>query len=303
MAEEGGDATQEASSKQWENTFEAPSPPEHRVPFITGIPFVRRVAPADSWKLLPRRRHGFHRPFHILQIISWVLFLAFLVLELTLVAPVFDFPYRIALYAFFGVGYAIMIYTNIKATLTDPADPAIFSEDVYEGTDVPLMKCTVCKVALQSDSKHCKPCNKCVCDFDHHCKWLNTCIGAKNYSYFFVFLSDTFLMSTMVLVTCSWVLRQTTSHLDDVRDRLPLPVKRYQAAIGVTLGLDVIAWGLLGHLLGFHVILIMEGMTTYEWILGSKPTIRHNIPNLLVGSTFDPEESVLTSIEEEVEME
>ena len=35
---------------------------------------------------------------------------------------------------------------------------------------------------------HCYTCEACVMGFDHHCVWLGTCIGARNYSQFIMFI-------------------------------------------------------------------------------------------------------------------
>ena len=128
------------------------------------------------------RRHGFERPFDVLQVTSWFLFLMFIVIFYLFSAPFLRSPANIIVSAIYGEAVCASIWLNILSTKSDASGPGIFSK-LDEATLCARERlpgqasCYICRATIDNTSKHCKKCNKCVVGFDHHCKWLNNCIG------------------------------------------------------------------------------------------------------------------------------
>jgi len=67
--------------------------------------------------------------------------------------------------------------------------------------------CESCHIVRPLRTSHCHDCNNCVMGFDHHCVWLGTCIGKRNYTLFFHFVTSVFLYSVYTIVLCSYSIK------------------------------------------------------------------------------------------------
>ena len=69
--------------------------------------------------------------------------------------------------------------------------------------------CSICNlVRPDSRCRHCKHCNCCVSVLDHHCPWIGTCIGIRNYRFFFLFVVSVVLSIIFLIVNVAWVVNE-----------------------------------------------------------------------------------------------
>lgn len=117
-----------------------------------------------------------------------------------------------------------------------------------------------CIVAQAARTKHCRRCGKCIVGFDHHCLWLNTCVGARNYRVWVVFVASLFVWA-VVSSAISWVCLIRALPVQGRR----LAVGHRPATFFTALGTSAAAlWTLV--LLGLHAYLAYNNMTTFEWV-------------------------------------
>lgn len=225
----------------------------------------------------PVRINGFERPFHPLQVISWVVFgldvLTFSVFAIPLIG---HHVAKLVVAACYAVSVGVLVLAAVKATGRDPADPHVRLQDMeLRNEDVEeLPFCTTCSTHVFAQSKHCRACNKCVNSFDHHCMWLNTCIGERNYRPFAVCICSVAVMTGIVLCTCVYLAIEFFIDGDALDKRLDdgplfkgLPS---EAVLSILVALSFVNLPLFAldmQLVVLHAFLASQNLTTYEYIM------------------------------------
>ncbi|NXO03789.1 ZDHC1 palmitoyltransferase, partial [Rhinopomastus cyanomelas] len=248
------------------------------------------------------RRNGWSWPLHLFQITAWLLYLFFALVGFGVLVPLLPRHWLPAGYVCPGVCFIYHLIVHLTAVSIDPADANV-REKNYLGPLAPFSRkqhahvienhhCHVCDVDVSAKSKHCGTCNKCVCGFDHHCKWLNNCVGERNYWLFLNSVLSAILgLGLLLLIACyifveffvDPVMLRSDQHFEALKNHtdrwlvfLPAAPLETQAsailataAIFILLSLTTVI--LLGHLLTFHIYLMWNKLTTYEYILQQRP--------------------------------
>ncbi|KAM9765584.1 palmitoyltransferase ZDHHC1 [Menidia menidia] len=262
-----------------------------------------RTAPVSEDSLRPldvplcSRTNGWSWPPHPFQLLAWLLYVYFAVTGFGVFVPLLPAHWIPAGYICTGVLFACHLCVHVMAVSVDPADysvrtradrgPVPAFDRAKHAHVIENCHCYLCQVDVGPKSKHCSSCNKCVADFDHHCRWLNNCVGSRNYRLFLHSVVSALLGVCLVLVCACYVFIQffldpsklrTDKHFL-VRNEtgvwfvfLPVaPLRAAAAAIpalaAVTMALGLLSSVLLCHLLCFHLYLMWNRLSTYEYIV------------------------------------
>ena len=250
-----------------------------------------------------RRTNGFQKPFHKMQIGTWLLLPILLLQFLFFATPILPLAVAIILTAIVFMCGLCTAYFTYKCCVIDPIDERLRCHlaDQYDDTcdsqnqsstlgadtkqEDDLTKfCWLCKIDVDELSMHCKFCDKCVSRFDHHCHWLNTCIGKSNYEYFFRTVGFTLAMvlfhgGALAGLVISFFIQYASqkrsggefeddSTLGRSNDWFDLDAGLVIAIVNtVFLAVDIACTSLLGQLFLFHIRLRREKITTYAYIV------------------------------------
>ena len=98
--------------------------------------------------------------------------------------------------------FLIQLISTIKGGFSDPGIIPRQRDDYFFGPNRPSFRyvinghlfqinyCYTCSLFKPPRTSHCSICDNCVLRFDHHCIWLGTCVGKRNYKYFYFLISS-----------------------------------------------------------------------------------------------------------------
>ncbi|KAG9468981.1 hypothetical protein GDO78_021481 [Eleutherodactylus coqui] len=244
------------------------------------------------------RKNGWSWPPHPLQFVAWLTYLLFTIIGFGILVPLLPRHWLAAGYVCMGALFFLHLIVHFLAVTIDPADENVRAKSspgplpVFDRTKhahvIENMHCYICEVDVGAKSKHCSLCNKCVSNFDHHCKWLNNCVGGKNYWLFFNCLTSAFLGTALLSSISSYVFiayfvdpatLRSDQHFNAIQNLSDvwfvfLPAAPVETQASVILGLaalvsvlGVITILLIGQLLCFHIYLLWNKLSTYEYIM------------------------------------
>lgn len=131
--------------------------------------------------------------------------------------------------------------------------------------------CDTCYLVRPLRSSHCNICDSCIYRFDHHCPWIGTCVGKRNYPYFFIFLV---LLNISQLLTGGVCIAHIVLVIKNKLDNEDFKSKYYKhetsAAVGeIIFSLYLIIYIILTMifttgLLFYHIRIVKNNMTTKE---------------------------------------
>lgn len=169
--------------------------------------------------------------------------------------------------------YILQILLMIIGGFTDPGILPRQNKDYFYRTNKQILKyvinghmysinfCYTCSLFRPPRTSHCSICDNCIEGFDHHCLWLGTCIGKRNYKYFY------FLLFTLNLSSIFQIFYSLYYFLFQVKKIKSKEKYNHTILWGLSL---ILLYDLLfiiffiGKLFIVHTFFIFKNITFYE---------------------------------------
>ncbi|CAI2386267.1 unnamed protein product [Moneuplotes crassus] len=158
-----------------------------------------------------------------------------------------------------------------EMTVEEQAIP-FFNHFLYsKAHSVKLKYCYTCEIYRPPRSSHCGSCDACVERIDHHCPWLGTCIGKRNYKYFFIFINLlSFLIISCFLLSILEIFLRVNEYKDEghnLNKALRLTFSKAPYPL-IFIALCLLSSSFVILLCGYHHKLLYKSLTTNEDLKG-----------------------------------
>ena len=170
--------------------------------------------------------------------------------------------------------YFPILYFLLKGGTTDPGIIERNNEYAFydnrkstikiniKGHMVNLNYCYTCFHFRPPRTSHCAECDNCVEKFDHHCLWMGTCVGKRNYKYFYVVLSLTTILCLIQIASCAGFIVVKLKDSGGIKNIMYIVISL--SCVGF-FNLMFLCF-FLAKLFAVHTWLITTGLTFYEHI-------------------------------------
>lgn len=173
--------------------------------------------------------------------------------------------------------YIISFFGTIRGGFTDPGILTRQNDNFYYSTKRPIIRqvinghfisinyCYTCSLFRPPRTSHCALCDNCVERFDHHCLWLGTCVGKRNYKFFYLLLSSLNISALFHICYSIYLLVFQTRSKKRKEEYNNLVI----IGMGVVIFFDLMFMlFFIGKLFVLHTWLIFRNSTFYEHVKG-----------------------------------
>ena len=174
---------------------------------------------------------------------------------------------------FLFILYFLEIYSTLRGGCTDPGIlPKQYigyiqknnsqGKCIIRGHLLDLKFCYTCDIFRPPRASHCSKCDNCVQKFDHHCTWLATCVGKRNYKFFYLLVLALFLGNIYQIIFCIYLLvYQLKKEKKDKSN-----TKKIVITMSIIIFYDsLFIVILIGKLFFVHTYLWIKNLTYYEY--------------------------------------